>query len=50
MKKKIKWYESDLPSNEMDLQTVVQTSFCHVTPEDCRGWIASSGIYHMDQD
>ena len=27
VKKKIKWYESDLHSNEMDLQTVVQTSF-----------------------
>ena len=50
VKKKIKWYESDLHSNEMDLQTVVQTSFCHVTPEDCCGWIASTAIYHMDQD
>ena len=50
VKKKIKWYKSDLHSNEMDLQTVVQTSFCHVTPEDCYGWIASTGMYHMDQD
>ena len=51
VKKKIKWYESNLHSNEMDLQTVVYTNFfCHVTPEDCCGWIASSDIYHMDQD
>ncbi|XP_065892893.1 uncharacterized protein [Dysidea avara] len=47
VKKTIKWYEKSLQSNEMDLKTVIQCAFCHVTPEDCCGWIASSGIYQL---
>ena len=48
VKKAIKQYESSLHNNEMDLQTIVQLAFCKVTPEDCCGWISSSGIYQMD--
>ena len=48
VKKVIKWYENDLYNNEMDLQAIIQAAFCHVTPEDCCGWIASSGIYNTD--
>jgi len=45
VKKTIKWYESNLQSSDMDMRTVIECAFCHVTPEDCCGWIASSGIY-----
>ena len=48
VKKAIKQYESSLHNNEMDLHTIVQLAFCKVTPEDCCGWISSSGIYQMD--
>ena len=48
VKKTIKWYESNLENNEMELETIVQIAFSQVTPEDCCGWIASSGIYQMN--
>ena len=46
LKKTIKWFESQLENEEIDLQTIVYSSFCQVTVEDCCGWIANSGIYN----
>ena len=35
-----------LEKDEMDVQTIVYSSFCQVTAEDCCGWIDNSGIYN----
>ena len=29
----------------MDLETIVYSSYCHITPQDCRNWIAHAKIY-----
>ena len=48
LKKTIKWFEGQLENEEMDLETIMYSSFCQVTAEDCRGWIADSGIYNIN--
>ena len=45
---KIKWFESQLENEEMDLETIVYSSLCQVSTEDCRGWNADSGIYNIN--
>lgn len=45
LKKIIKWYEGQLEAEEMDIETIVSRSFCHITPDDCCGWISDSVIY-----
>ena len=47
LKKTIKWFESNLESEEMDLETIVCSSICQITAQDCCGWISDSGIYNM---
>ena len=46
LKKTIKWFESQLENEEVDLETIVYSAYCQVTAEDCRGWIYDSGIYN----
>ena len=29
-----------------DIETIVYAAFSTITPSDCRGWIADSGIYN----
>ena len=43
----IKSYERELQYQCMELEEIVLSSFCHITAEDCCGWIANSGIYVM---
>ena len=45
LKKTIKWFEQELEADDMDLETVVYSSYCHITPQDCRNWITDAGIY-----
>ena len=47
LKYTIKSYERELQSQAMELEDIVLSSFCHITAEDCCGWIADSGIYPM---
>ena len=34
LKKTIKWFEQELEADDMDLETVVYSSYCHITPQD----------------
>lgn len=45
LKRTIKWFEQEIEANDMDLETVVYSSYCHITPQDCCNWIIEAGIY-----
>ena len=45
LKKTIKQFEQELEADEMDLETIVYSSYCHITPQDCRNWITAAEIY-----
>ena len=32
LKRTIKWFEHEIEANDMDLETVVYSSYCHITP------------------
>ena len=41
LKTTIKMYEfQDVQRTELDLESIIYSAFCHITPEDCKGWIA----------
>ena len=45
LKKTIKWFEKELDAADMDLETIVYTSFCLITPQNCHHWIEDVAIY-----
>ena len=42
-----KAYEAEMEVGEMEIEDILLASFSHITPEECRSWIADSGIYHL---
>ena len=33
---------------QLDLENIIYSAFCQITPEDCNSWITHAGIYPMD--
>ena len=46
LKTTIKTYE--FQDVQFDLESIIYSAFCHITPEDCNSWIAHAGIYPMN--
>ena len=46
LKTTIKTYE--FQDVQLELESIIYSAFCHITPEDCNSWIAHPGIYPMN--
>lgn len=46
LKTTIKTYE--FQDVQLDFESIIYSAFCHITPEDCNGWIVHPGIYPMN--